>query len=294
MTVLVAALAVVVAFLGLLVAGLLRSHAEILRALQSLGADLDPDAAPRSVPVAAPRKAPPAGARANRPAADIAGTSPSGDAVSLAVAGVAHSTLVAFLTSGCSTCVGFWETFARGAPEIPGDARLVIVTQGPEMESASRLAKFAPSAIPVVMSSAAWQDYEVPTAPYFAYVDGPTAQVVGEGAGMTWDQVTSFIDQALDDAGLEREGRRGSSRRRSSGGHRADQALLSAGITAGHPSLYGSTDAVVGLPGAAEGTPMPPSIVEVLQMLQRGEDPIPSLPPLPTALPTALPTEDER
>lgn len=243
MEVLVAALAVVVALLGLLVAGLLRSHAEILRALHTLGADLDPDGIGHSIPVPAPRVSPPAGVSSDRPAADIAGTTPRGDAVSLAVAGVAHPTLVAFLSSGCATCAAFWETFARGAPETPGGARLVIVTRGPDQESASRLAKFAPSGVPVVMSSAAWQDYDVPTAPYFAYVDGPTARVVGEGAGMTWDQVTSLIDQALDDAGVEREERNGSSRR-ARGADRADEALRAAGITPGHPSLYGPAEVV--------------------------------------------------
>jgi len=243
MNVLVGALAVVCAFLGLLVAGLLRSHAEILRVLHTLGADLDPDADARSTPVGPPRMSPPAGVPAERPAADIAGASPRGDAVSIAVVGVAHPTLVAFLTSGCSTCAAFWEAFAGGAPEIPGGARLVIVTHGPDQESASRLVKFAPPDIPVVMSSAAWKDYDVPTAPYFAYVDGPTAQVVGEGAGMTWDQVTSLIHQALDDAGFPRE-RRDGSRRRTSGADRADQALRSAGITPGDPSLYGPADVV--------------------------------------------------
>ena len=45
MAVLVTLLAVVLALLTLLVAGLLRSHAEILRALHGLGVDMDPDRA---------------------------------------------------------------------------------------------------------------------------------------------------------------------------------------------------------------------------------------------------------
>ena len=43
MNVVVATLVVVVALLALLVVGLLRSHAEILRALHDLGVNLDPD-----------------------------------------------------------------------------------------------------------------------------------------------------------------------------------------------------------------------------------------------------------
>ncbi len=44
MAVLVALFAVVLALLALLVAGLLRSHAEILRALHQLGVNMDPGA----------------------------------------------------------------------------------------------------------------------------------------------------------------------------------------------------------------------------------------------------------
>lgn len=247
MAVLVALLAAVVALLGLLVAGLLRSHAEILRALHALGADLDPDAASRPTPVATPRTVPRGRGvdDADRPAADLVGSTPRGDALSIAVVGVPHHTLLAFLTSGCSTCSAFWEAFARGTPEVPGDARLVVVTRGPEAESPPRLAKFAPREIPVVMSDDAWHAYEVPGAPYFAFVDGPSGQIVGEGAGMSWNQVVSLMEQALDDVGHDRG--RARSRRRPNGADRADRALLAAGITPGHPSLYGLSD-----PGSPE------------------------------------------
>jgi hypothetical protein len=239
MAILIAALGTVVALLALLVAGLLRSHAEILRALHSLGADLDPDSPGTSAPAPGPRRAPAASSPSDRPAADIVGTTPRGDAMSLAVVGTAHPTLVAFLTSGCTTCTSFWEAFARGAPDAPGNARLVIVARGPEFESAARLSKFAPPEVPVVMSESAWSDYEVPTAPYFAYVDGPSGRVVGEGAGVSWNQVVSLIEQALDDAGYERRDWVPRRRRRERGADRADKALLAAGITPGHPSLYG-------------------------------------------------------
>ena len=54
MTALVVALAVVVGLLTVLVIGLLRSHADILRALHELGVDLDPGLPIRS---ATPRDA---------------------------------------------------------------------------------------------------------------------------------------------------------------------------------------------------------------------------------------------
>src|SRR3954452_5966189 len=105
MAVLVTLLAVVLALLALLVAGLLRSHAEILRALHDLGVDLDPARATgRASGVAAPTvRARSVPARAARAAADIIGETPDHDAISIAVDGARHATLLAFLTSTCST-----------------------------------------------------------------------------------------------------------------------------------------------------------------------------------------------
>ncbi|MPY96192.1 MAG: hypothetical protein GEV08_24945, partial [Acidimicrobiia bacterium] len=75
---------VVILVLGVLVAGLLRSHAEILRALHRLGAG-EGDVAvagPRSL---APRPA--TGASAGEAAFDVGGTDPWGSAVHVGVAG---------------------------------------------------------------------------------------------------------------------------------------------------------------------------------------------------------------
>src|ERR1700733_3101185 len=78
----------VVLVLGILVAGLLRSHADILRSLHALGVGVgDPVAA---VPVAAPvALTPPAGgpaaAPALGPAPAVAGVTPAGDARAVAV-----------------------------------------------------------------------------------------------------------------------------------------------------------------------------------------------------------------
>jgi hypothetical protein len=177
-------------------------------------------------------------------ATDVVGVTPTGDTVSVAVVGTRHSTLVAFLTTGCSTCADFWSAFADSNLRAPGDARLVVVTKGEEAESLSRLRKFAPRELSVVMSSEAWDIYDVPVAPYFAYVDGPTGAIVGEGAAMTWEHLVGMMEQALADAGLStRKGRR----RRYDDGRareaRADRDLLSAGIEPGDPSLYPTIDA---------------------------------------------------
>jgi len=234
-------LAVVLALVSVLVAGLLRSHAEILRSLHGLGVDLDPDAAVPTLGVTVPR---PTARSEPRVAVDIVGITPTGDAASITVVGAQHSTLLAFLTSGCSTCVEFWNAFSEPELRIPGDARLVVLTKGQEAESPARLRKFMPPTVPVVMSSAAWDAFDVPVAPYFAFVDGPSGAVVGEGAAGSWLHLVGMMEQALADAGMstKRKGRRRAENGRAREA-RADRDLLSAGIEPGHASLYPTTDA---------------------------------------------------
>ena len=151
-------LAVVVALLALLVAGLLRSHAEILRALHNLGVDMDParadDGTGVSTAVGAPtiRSSPIRSAevpkRPSRGAADVVGTTPEHDAVSIAVVGAKHLTLLAFLSSGCGSCLAFWDVFRDGGPvEVPGDARLVCVSKDAGEESVSSIKRLAPSEV---------------------------------------------------------------------------------------------------------------------------------------------------
>ena len=81
-----------------------------------------------------------------RPAVDVSGTTPTGDSVSVSIAGARHSTLLAFLTTGCTTCADFWSAFASpGRLRVPGGARLLVVTKGEEAESLARVRKFAPA-----------------------------------------------------------------------------------------------------------------------------------------------------
>jgi hypothetical protein len=252
MAVLVTLLGVVVALLALLVAGLLRSHAEILRALHELGVDMDPA---RSGPVVSTAVGAPAirrsevPKRSSRSGADLIGVSPELDAVSIAVAGVERFTLLAFLSSGCGSCLNFWDVFRDGGPlEVPGSARLVCVTKDPSDESVASIRRVAPTTIPVVMSTAAWESYDVPVAPFFVLVDGASGRVVGEGAASEWGQVVSLLHNALDDAGLlDRKGslKRGARVRANADAlreARADRDLYAAGIAPGDPSLYALPD----------------------------------------------------
>ena len=120
---------------------------------------------------------------------------------------------------------------------VPGEARLVVVTRGPEAESPGLLRDIAPPDVPVVLSTEAWEAYDVPVAPYFTLVEGATGRIVGEGAGTSWAQVTSLLTQALGDAPQPRPARRTPSTDRAREA-RADEELLSAGIGPGDPRLY--------------------------------------------------------
>lgn len=237
---------VAIVLLGLLVAGLLRSHAEILQSLHELGAGVYPDAdtgrrgAPTPVRIGAHRPA-------DAAVFDLAGTTLADDVAALAIAGSPQRTLLAFLSSGCATCARFWEAFGDPGLTVPGGARLVIVTKDATEESEARLRELSPADETLVLSSAAWQDYRVPAAPYFVYVDGTAGRVVGEGSAGTWPQVAALMQQAIDDAGLpsarvdRRSGRPvvGDADREA----RAERELLAAGITPGHPSLHAAPDA---------------------------------------------------
>jgi hypothetical protein len=270
-TVLVVLLALVVALLAVLVVGLLRTHAEILRRLHELGAGVY-DEQEGSAPAADPREVGPSttgGVRSpveirTRPgvpeprsqegpvgtdAHDIAGVTPEGATAMAGVVGAAHTTLVAFLSSGCGTCADFWRAFADGeGTRLPGrDTRLVVVTKGPELESLSEVRRLAPPGITTIMSSEAYDDYGVPANPYFVLVDGPSGRLIGEGAAATWAQVSNLLTQAAADVGVELDAsplHRGAPAGRLTGperSERADRDLRAAGIGPGHPSLYPDT-----------------------------------------------------
>lgn len=251
MTYLVAAQTVVLILLAILVAGLLRSHAETLRRLPT-----EPDEAGGGWDDSTPELqivAPPDRDEDELDAVDIAGATLEGDAVKVALTGGAPHTLLAFLSSGCLTCARFWEALRPDVREpLPGDARPIIVTKDSSHESPSKLRELAPGDIPVVMSSDAWDAYSVPVAPYFVYV-GEGGQVLGEGAAEGWDQITSLFRDALADldesrgesVGVGAQGGRGGRPARARPGERLDDedsTLTAAGIQPGHPSLYPAED----------------------------------------------------
>jgi len=211
--------------LGLLVVGLLRSNAEITRSLHQLGIS-DHAGSVTGTPRPMPRLT-------SGSAEDIMGQSLQGAAVQVGVIGHEGQTLLAFLSTGCSACIGLWEGLQdKGRPITVGGARLVVVTKGAEAESPSRLAQLAPAGVALVQSSEAWDTYGVPVSPYFVLVDGSEGAIVGEGSATSWEQVRSLLGQALADASVTRTARM------PDGELRADAELRRAGIGPGHPSLY--------------------------------------------------------
>ena len=250
MTVLVVALTAAVALLALLVLGLLRSHAEILRQLHALGAGREDTA-----PGAAERRAAPADGQApfdvaaevvqpvgvtGSVAFDVAGTTPDDETALVSVLAVEHDTLLAFLSSGCSTCQGFWDVFGSlTGTGLPDGVRLVVVTQGEGLESESAVRAVAPAGLTVVMSTEAWEQYGVPGSPYFVLVEGRTGRVAGEGSATAWSQVVRLVGEATADRAIAVRRHR-SGEDRGDGPHRearADRELAAAGILPGHPSL---------------------------------------------------------
>ncbi|GAA4978665.1 hypothetical protein GCM10023225_19070 [Kineococcus glutinatus] len=264
-TVLLVGLTAAVALLGLLVAGLLRSHAEILRSLHELGAGRE-DTAPRATggPVDLPFEVGrgvvgPAGATGTLTggaAPDVSGTTPTGDSVQVAVT-TGQDVLLAFLSSGCLTCHGIWGRFRERAPlGLPAGTRLVVVTQGTERESATAVRELAADGLLVVMSTTAWEGYEVPGSPYFVLVDGAAGRVAGEGSATSWEQVERLVRQATGDRALDARAHAHVHDRGEDvgdGAHRearADRELLAAGIAPGHPSLELTADDLLGGPAA--------------------------------------------
>ncbi|HET6817381.1 MAG TPA: hypothetical protein VFH66_09190 [Mycobacteriales bacterium] len=230
---------VVLLLLALLVAGLLRSHAEILRALHDLGASVEP--AGRRAATAGTTSTATTVATTDSTAHDVVGVDLTGATASLSVVGTQHDTLLAFLSTGCSTCQPFWDAFRDGVT-LPGATRLVVVVQ--DEESEARLRSLAGPHLEVIASSGAWESYAVPGSPHFVYVEGPAGRVTGEGTGPDWPSVRALLTQAADDRAARAalaEGRTAAVEWRDNP-TRIDAELLHAGIGTGHQSLTAPPD----------------------------------------------------
>lgn len=224
MTAIVLIEAIVILLLLILMAGLLKSHAEILRQLNRLGVGEDVlggNVSP-ALKGAGMEKA---------PTTQLSGVDPHGSPRVVTLGHGHGATLIAFLSSGCASCQVFWEKLS-GDYELPTpDTRVVIVTKGAGSESPSRISELAPEGIPLVMSDDTWDVFRVPLTPYFLLVDSDS-RVLGEGSGTTWDHLLSLFRRSAADAehpaGLDTEARRRFS----------DERLTGSGIEPGDSALY--------------------------------------------------------
>lgn len=252
---------VAIVLLGVLVLGLLRSHALILKALHELGAGLELEkeagtgvslattgGKPGPVPVELESGVVQATRKDSATAHDIVGTDLDRAERHVTVTAPGTRTLLAFLTSGCSVCETFWDEF-QGPVDVPGDGELHIIAKGSAEESVSSLRTLAGHR-DVVQSSAAWVDYDIPGSPYFVYVEDGV--VTGEGSATTWGQVRGLMAQGVADSEDARAaaGRTGPGLligdAMGAGGRdnlsRIDAELLASGVRPGDPSLYRAPD----------------------------------------------------
>ena len=223
MTAVVVIEALVILLLLVLVGGLLKSHAEILRQLHRLGAseDLIGTPPPRAVSTTLGTAAVP----------QITGFDPDGGEVVVSIDHGRGNTLIAFLSSGCASCRVFWTEFS-GDFELPDPTtRTVIVTKGADSESPSKISDLAPASVKVVMSTEMWDTFRVPLTPYFLYVSG-TGDAIGEGSATTWAHLLSLLRQSqadsTDPSGLDTNQRV----------DLANKRLSASGIDPDDPSLY--------------------------------------------------------
>lgn len=225
MTAVVVIEGIVILLLALLVGGLLKSHAEILRQLHALGVNEDGSVAGSS---AQPR--PRTTGFEKAPASSLEGVGIGGDSLAVSLEHGHGNTLVAFLSSTCSSCQTFWRELS-GEFDLPTpDTRTVIVTKGPQSESPLKVAELAPANLPLVMSTETWDTFRVPMTPYFMLVNGE-GNVVGEGAASTWSHLLGLLRQSVADSSpvqMDTEGRE----------HFTDIQLRSSGVAPGDESLY--------------------------------------------------------
>jgi hypothetical protein len=236
----------VVLMLGVLVAGLLRSHADILRSLHELGVGVGDPVAVTQAPPDVTTLHPPAPSTATElgPAPTVTGVTPHGDARAIAVDNNDGLTLLGFLSSGCATCAAFWE--ALQSPEsldLPDHTRVAIVTKGADREVPSEVRALSTGRVPVVMSTEAWIDYQIPGSPFFVLVDGSNGHMVGKGVARHVGQLAELIGRAEHDRSpnSNRHRRRRSEPNALDGPARAaaaDEVLQAAGIYPGDRSLY--------------------------------------------------------
>lgn len=188
-------LSVVLAGVALFLVAVLRSYADLVRVLHDAGIRVEgaPSAQHQSTPPLADRPLA-AGVRA------FAATTVGGATRAVTLTGGAGPLLVAFLSSGCGTCVDYWRVLRGEGGRIPGiDAPVLVVTKGADREEPARLAELAGS-VEVLMSDEAWAGFDVPLTPHFVLLDRADGTVLGEGSAPDPEALSALLGRAVADA----------------------------------------------------------------------------------------------
>ncbi|MFP3881782.1 MAG: hypothetical protein ACLFWH_05635 [Actinomycetota bacterium] len=220
MTAVVVIEAVVIVLLLALVAGLLKSHAEILRRLQRLDGNSEETGTQRVRSTGL----------GEAPVGEISGVDPNGSTVSVSLRHGKGETLLAFLSTGCASCQVFWDELSGRADMPTPTTRPIIVTKGPRSESPSKVAELAPPGLNLVMSDDAWDSFKVPMTPYFMLVDSE-GRIIGEGSASSMTRLLGLFRQSDADSSPVRMNTSGRERF-------TDERLRQSGVEPGDSSLY--------------------------------------------------------
>jgi hypothetical protein len=199
---LVIAALIAIGLLILLVIGLLRSYGEIVKVLHDAGIRVDGDSGSASVNVATGTMTSTGAMTSNgAEAKPVSGETLSGGAKAITVTGSDDLLLLAFLSSGCGSCIEFWRTLRAKKGRLPGlEAGVVVVTKGPAREEPAKLAELAGDRVEVLMSDQSWDAYDVPLTPHFVLVDRSTGVIIGEGSSADPDSLAGLMARAAADA----------------------------------------------------------------------------------------------
>jgi len=115
---------------------------------------------------------------------DVVGVTPDGQPIEMQLVGPVEPTLLLFLSSSCLGCQDLWLGLEELATVIPSDVRIVVITRGPESESAGAVAELAQPGTTVAMSTQAYADYRVAGPPFLAVVAGGVVKTEGVAWGI--------------------------------------------------------------------------------------------------------------
>lgn len=229
------------------IVALLRSHADILRRLTLLEDGVGQNGSPSRPPE------PVIGGAEVRTALPISGTTLDGDAVALSFGSGSPVTLLAFMTSGCSSCAPLWSGMQQPAGLHELVDRVIVVTHDTDRESPAKVRRLAPDTVEVIMAGAAWEDYAVPASPHFVLTDGGGG-ILGRGSALSIEQLVEMVGDARADSAAARDRAAAgvpslAVRTTEQRAARSARALSDAGIRPGHPSLYpGEAEPPAGVP----------------------------------------------